>query len=479
MNTLVILATLYILMTIGTATILYISFKGQVDISGRYFFVGELMMIPALTLIILTNIAPTYANALIFFPTNVFGMISEISIIFGIYCLSNSIKVFKYLFAISGIILYCLLIEAARASINPQIPLLLSSLASAALAFFTFSICKKQVDIELKNNQFLRWLGVFEIGIGLFSLVRASSYFSAELITPRNPAPATSMMYAIFIMLSVFRYISYQSLRISWVDPRTNRSNILNKNLANAIEEKDQLLRSLMKSNRVLGISALASSLAHQLSQPLTAIALQSEAVRRKLSKLVKDEDVTDSLNQISSQVIKISDLIENLRHLFAATDDQFSEVNLQEIIDEILEITEPTLKTKGITLVKTLISNSNIRGDRVQIQQVLINVLNNAVDSISESNPKIKQINLTHFQDEKFAVIAIKDSGNGITRKMLPLLFDLSKTTKKEGLGVGLWLSKTIIDKHQGHIVASNHSQGGALFEIYIPLANRAENKS
>ena len=477
MNSLAILAVLYIFMLLGSATILYISFKGQVDVSGRYFFIAEFMMIPALILVSLTNIEPSYANPKIFFPSNILGMISEISIIFGIYCLSRDIQITKYCLAIAGAVLYCVAMEGARVLINPNTPLLLSSLASAALAFSAYIVCRSQVGLELKSNPFLRWLGYFEIGIGIFSLIRALSYFTTEPITPRNPTPAVSIMYALFIGLSVFRYISYQSLRTSWVDPRTNQPNALNRNLAKAIEEKDHLLRSLMTSNRVLGISALASSLAHQLSQPLTAIALQTEAVRRKVSKLIDDHDATDSLNKIAAQVAKLSQLVENLRHLFTLTGNHFLEINLQRIVSEILEITEPTLTTKNIDLVKIFASNPNIYGDSVQIQQILINVLNNAVDSIVESNPSIRQINISISQNEKFAIIGISDSGNGIDNAMLPTLFDLCRTTKKEGLGVGLWLSKNIIDKHNGRIVASNNIQGGALFEIYIPLATYSES--
>ena len=479
MNSLAILAVLYIFMLIGSATILYISFKGQVDISGRYFFIAEFMMIPALVLVTLTNVDPSFANPKIFFPSNILGMISEISIIFGIYCLSRDIQITKYCLAIGGAVLFCAAMEGARALLNPNLPLLVSSLASAALAFFTYIVCRSQVGLELKSNPFLRWLGYFEIGIGIFSLIRASSYFTAELITPRNPTPAVSIMYALFISLSVFRYIAYQSLRTSWIDPRTNQPNALNKNLAKAIEEKDQLLRSLMTSNRVLGISALASSLAHQLSQPLTAIALQTEAVRRKVSKLIDDHDATDSLNKIAAQVAKLSELVENLRHLFTFRGNHFLEINLQRIVSEILEITEPTLATKNIKLTKIFTANPNIYGDGVQLQQVLINVLNNAVDSIVESNPSIRQINITISQNEKFAIIGISDSGNGIAKEMLPTLFDLCRTTKKEGLGVGLWLSKNIIDKHNGHIVASNDVQGGALFEIHVPLAQYTESES
>jgi C4-dicarboxylate-specific signal transduction histidine kinase len=166
---------------------------------------------------------------------------------------------------------------------------------------------------------------------------------------------------------------------------------------------------------------------------------------------------------------------VKNLRQLFNARDYELDEIDLQRVTNEILEIIEPTLKSKKIRLNKTFNANPLVLGDSIQIQQVLINLFNNATDAIECSNPELREIKLTISADKAFAVISIEDSGSGIEPSQLPHLFELYKTTKKDGLGVGLWLSKTIIDKHHGTISAANHMHGGAIFTLQIPLAHQS----
>ena len=117
--------------------------------------------------------------------------------------------------------------------------------------------------------------------------------------------------------------------------------------------------------------------------------------------------------------------------------------------------------------------------GDAIQIQQVLINLLNNAIDAIAAANPISREIKLTISLDGLYVFINIEDSGSGIDSNLLPSIFQLFKTTKEEGLGVGLWLSQTIIHKHQGFITAANSTSGGALFSIRIPLLSSLHEKS
>ena len=116
-----------------------------------------------------------------------------------------------------------------------------------------------------------------------------------------------------------------------------------------------------------------------------------------------------------------------------------------------------------------------NISGDAIQIQQVIINLLNNAIDAIETSNPLTREIVITTNLENDLAIIHIKDTGGGIDSNALPSIFELYKTTKKDGLGIGLWLSKppTIINRHHGNIFATNNSIGGATFTIEIPLSH------
>jgi signal transduction histidine kinase len=474
MNSIVTLAIVYGMMTFGSAGILYFSFRSNLDISAKFFFITEILMFLTTPLVIAQNISYFFDNYISFGLGNFLLLSAEVSLLFSLLSLTRNIKITYFYLALLLAASWCALIEICRMAIDPLLPYLLFNIPTATLGFFTFYQCKNYTNISLRKNLFLKWIGWLEFAIASFAVIRLLGYFSDVPITPRHPTTLVVLMYAIFVALSVFRYISYQSLRISWVNPLAIQSNQLNQSLARVVLEKDQLIQSLMKSNRVLGISALASTLAHELSQPLTSIALETDTIKRDLEESGQNQKSILTLNNISQQLNKITEQIVKLKQLFGSQNHLLHNINIQQITTEILEIIAPTLKLKKIHLNKIFQSNPIAVGDTIQIQQVLINVLNNAVDALSASDTKMMEIILTISQDEKFAKLTIEDNGNGIDTELFPKIFGLYKTSKSDGLGVGLWLSKTIIDKHQGTITAINRDQGGALFEIQIPLASQ-----
>ena len=443
------------------------------DISGRYFLTAELATLAMLILLILSYSLASMNQPSMLWVANVVALAADMAILFSMYSLERKVKFKHYLLALVFIMAYCLMIEILRTS-DPKSPVLIYSLGTFVIACLTGFVSFSIKDAELRNNPFITCIKWTQVAIAAFALLRMASYFSSELITPRQPSNLTTILFATYSALAIFRYISYQSLRISWVDLKTGSANPLNRHLAHAIEEKDHLLRGLIASNRVIGISALASSLSHQISQPLTAISLQTETLKRDLAQSSEHEKYVPALDKVSIQLNKLSSLVKNLRQLFNARRHQFDAIDLQRITNEILEIIEPSLKSKKIRLIKKFESNPIVMGDSIQIQQVIINLFNNAIDAIEDANSGLREIKLTMTSDGRFGCLSVEDSGSGIAPDLLPHLFELYKTSKKEGLGVGLWLSKTIVDKHDGTIHAGNCSNGGAIFTFSIPLAQK-----
>ena len=383
--------------------------------------------------------------------------------------------------AIASAIIYASAIEIVRQTGAPtQATTLVASISDASFSIWTYALCRYTKDKDLRKNLFFNWIKNIELMLGIFAIIRIVSCFISD--TPINvhlQTPTIIAFYIFFLILNIFRYISYQSLRISWVDHRTLSINPLNRNLMVVTQEKNSLLQGLIASNRVIGIGALASSLAHQLSQPLTGIGLQVETLRRDLSKSDKNQEAVGALDKVNSQLKRLTNLVKNLRRLFNANYLDFHEVDVVSTANELLEIIEPTLEAKKILLIKNTVKEAVILGDAIQMQQVLINLLNNAIDAIEAGNPASREIRLTISHEPQYAAISIEDSGDGIDAELLPSIFELFKTTKKEGLGVGLWLSQTIIQKHKGVISATNSPSGGALFTIKIPLFQGSHEKS
>lgn len=475
MNPAIPLSIVYALITIGSASILYFSFREKVDASGRYFLLSESLMVLVMIQVIVTNIYHELANPIILFVGNFLYMASDVAMLFSIYALTQNVSIRKYVSIIFFAALYSVLIEFFRVW-DPKLPVPIFSLWSAVIALATYYACKFPTNEELKDNLFLKWIRYIEIGLLCFAILRIASYFTENPITPREPTTAASLFYTVFVVLSVFRYISYQSLRISWIDPRSDVENPLNKNMMRLVKEKNQFLQGLISSNRAIGISSLANSLAHQLSQPITGVILQTESVKRDLSELGGQEKSIDTLNTVTDQLTRLSELVNNLRRLFSGRGSEFHLVNIQQACNEILEIIEPTLKSKNIELVKLYKCNPLALGNTIQIQQVLINLFNNAIDAIVLSHSQVRRIVLTISEGNSYALISIQDSGHGISKDIQASMFELYQTTKNEGMGIGLWLCKEIADRHEASIFATNSVQGGAIFEIRIPLIKETD---
>lgn len=468
------LAITYLLFTLVSSSIIYGAFRKNLDYSAKYFLIAELFMATTSAIIFMQNHSPDFYTSESLAAANFFSIGSEIAVLFSIQSLVKNVAIRRYIFSLFLLTIYVFLIEVIRHYYGSKIIVLIHNIVITSISLSIFISCQFKKDALLANNQFIKAFRWFEFGLIIFAVVRGLGYFTNTMIVPRdNPPSFVIMMFALYVTMSVFRYMSYIGLRITWVDPRTLSINTLNRDLAKAIEEKDHLLRGLIASNRVIGISALASSLAHQLSQPLTAISLQADRSRRELAKSVDNPLLASSLEEISTQSGKLAELVQNLRQLFSSRNYEFHAFSLNKACVEILEIVEPTLQSKRIVLIQNLNSEPIMAyGDSIQIQQVLINVFNNAIDVIAHSDHLAKEIRLSITKNEEMAILRVQDSGTGIDAALLPSIFDLYKTTKQGGLGVGLWLSKAIMERHQGSITASNNTDGGAIFEIQIPLA-------
>jgi signal transduction histidine kinase len=478
MNSYATLTIIYVLITLISSGILYGSFRKKNVASAIYFLISELCMTVACSILFLFNLnlisQTPFKTGIVNFCT----IGAEISLLFSLLSLVRNIEKKWLVIAIGLDILFVTFIELIRGDVGIRNVVLLLSIATLPIIVTNYLICKAYLPRQIMNNQFVKWLTLFELGMIGYGTLRLLAYFAPMPAIPREtPNDIAVIIYSIYVVLGTFRFIAYLCLRVTWVDQRSFSRNLLNQTLAQELEEKAQLARKLMASSKAIGISALASSLAHQLSQPLTAIALMADTAKRDSAQTGKNNQLSSTLEEISTQSIKLAKLVKNLRQLFTTTSHPFVPLNLRKIVDELLEIIEPSLETKKISLIKDFKSDPIIRGDALQLQQVLINVFNNAVDilTLDETEKKIIYFSITN--NESYAIIEIRDSGVGISPSLLPNIFELYKTTKQDGIGVGLWLSKTIIEHHHGSITAINEPNHGALFKIEIPLSTTMVN--
>jgi len=476
MNSFAALGLAYFLFTLISSGLLIAAFRTRLDPSALYLLFSELCMVISCGVIFLVNINIASVNAITIGIPNFAALASELAILYSTLSITKKMNKKWLVLGVTVLGVLTTFAEMYRNESNFRWVIFANAVILTGLFIANYWAYKHVLLPRFPNNRFVQFLKWLAFGLICFGLIRVIANFTSTPITPRGEPTAMAIIaFTLFMILGSFRYITYIGFRITWVDQFNPSENILNQPLVKAIEEKNQFLRGLIASNRFIGISALASSLAHQLSQPLTTIAIRAETARRDLPPSDKNTRAITSLDEICMQSNQLSGLVQNLRQLFGSKIEKFESINLQNVCNEVLEIIKPTLQSKEITLLQQYESNPIVYGDSVQLQQVLINLFNNAIDSIDESNLNIREILITITNNEYYATLSVTDSGLGIDPVVFESLFELYKTSKPSGLGVGLWLSKTIIERHQGKITASNHAHGGACFEIQIPLYESA----
>ncbi len=226
---------------------------------------------------------------------------------------------------------------------------------------------------------------------------------------------------------------------------------------------------------RVSTMGQLASALAHELNQPLAAILRNAEAAELFLKRENPDlEEIRAILADIRKDDQRAGDVIERMRSFLKRRRLQSSTLNLSELLEETVALARPDAATKQVRLTLDLPAHlPQIKGDRIHLQQVLLNLLLNGMDALSASADEDKWVAVRAAQNADGTVeVAVADNGSGIPADKASRIFEPFFTTKTHGLGMGLAISRTIIEAHSGKIRAENNPTKGATFRFTLPIA-------
>jgi C4-dicarboxylate-specific signal transduction histidine kinase len=240
--------------------------------------------------------------------------------------------------------------------------------------------------------------------------------------------------------------------------------------------EAQEVRQELAHASRVTMLGQLASSLAHELNQPLGAILRNAEAAELFLQSEPPD---LDELRAIVSDIRKddqrAGGIIDRLRALLTRREFDPRPVPLGELVDEVVTLTRSDSATRRIGIGFDLPRDLPlIRGDCIHLQQVLLNLLINGMDALAVRTDRERTLRVRARRDgDGFVEVAVSDSGDGIPAEKLGRLFEPFFTTKPHGMGLGLAISKTIIEAHGGRLWAENNAQHGATFRFTLPVAD------
>jgi two-component system sensor histidine kinase EvgS len=239
------------------------------------------------------------------------------------------------------------------------------------------------------------------------------------------------------------------------------------------IEIEATLLRyDLAHLNRVMTMGELSAYLAHEINQPLGAILNNASAAQVIHSQLPQKNEILDEiLEDIAKDAYRAGQIMRRIRGAVKKEDPEFELLDINDLLDEVVELLHNLFSLDG-TLVQ-LDKHPKlplIKGDRVRLQQVVINILTNAVEAMRNSSPMILTIR-SGVKSGADVAVSISDSGPGIDEALIDDLFQPFFTTKKSGLGVGLRICLSIIQEHGGQIMAQNNPDRGASFHFTLPI--------
>jgi PAS domain S-box-containing protein len=230
----------------------------------------------------------------------------------------------------------------------------------------------------------------------------------------------------------------------------------------------------LAHASRLALVGELMASLSHEITQPLTAIRGNAAAGLLRLAAGAADERTTELreiLTDVRDEARLAVDIIDRLRALARKKPLELRRVDVNEVAAELLRLVSSDARARGVNLsVELAPSLPAVRADGICLQQVMLNLIVNGMDSMREMNGDGRQLTVRTRRRDDAVEIAVSDTGHGIPAERMPKLFDAFYTTKKDGIGLGLAIARSIVEAHGGQIWAEDHGGRGATFRLTLP---------
>jgi two-component system sensor kinase FixL len=239
--------------------------------------------------------------------------------------------------------------------------------------------------------------------------------------------------------------------------------------------EMERHRQELAHVSRESIMGELSASMAHELNQPLTAILTNAQAALRFLGSSQADVDeFRDILRDIAHDTTRARDVIRHLRALVRKSKPDFTRLDIGETVREVVGFLHGDIVARNVRVVLELAPDlPPVRGDRIQLEQVMMNLLMNAFDALNGNPIPERIVTVTTAADSEAVQVAVRDLGPGIPPDRLEPVFEPFYTTKPEGLGMGLSVTRSIIETHHGRIWAEHNAGRGATFHFRLAVAS------
>jgi PAS domain S-box-containing protein len=246
--------------------------------------------------------------------------------------------------------------------------------------------------------------------------------------------------------------------------------------LRKAEDEGREHLEQLTHVSRLATMGEMAARMAHELNQPLGAITNRAFLGQQKLAgnDSAEAQEFREIFTTILEQAERAGKVVNHLGEFTKKARPLRSSISIDDLISPVVTLVEPEMKQRGVRLnVAAPSSLPRVSADRIQIQQVIFNLVRNAVESMEEIADGARELNISgSVNDESTVEVAVRDSGRGLAAEESEKLFDAFFTTKTAGMGMGLAISKSIVEAHGGRLWVENNQEAGTTFHLTLPIA-------
>jgi C4-dicarboxylate-specific signal transduction histidine kinase len=293
---------------------------------------------------------------------------------------------------------------------------------------------------------------------------------SAELLTTDGYLATDLWMRS--VRISLFFVIDVLCVFYWWQGYSTSafRTQEDRKKIDLAIKEKDLLIKNLINANALIQTGAMTAGLSHEINQFLARIQLDVDSAKVQLANRGVDH-VLAILNRVLAANTGAAVLVQNIKRLFVRQDEELTECDIDNLVESVAQFYLARAKLSKIVLTFDLHANVQVLIRQTLIQQVISNLVINAIDALDSVDRKDKKITLQTRLDGDRWVLRVTDNAQGVRPENAHKLFSLFSTSKNEGTGIGLWLSRYIVEQHGGYIRFANLEPEGVVFWVDMPV--------
>ncbi|MBU3560176.1 sensor histidine kinase [Polynucleobacter hallstattensis] len=377
----------------------------------------------------------------------------------------------KYFF-IGSVILFVPIFEYMRQ--HGTFEMRTSFIVAIISIFFTWQIIELNIKKKTDPSKQLLYIQ-FATGAELFLALGRLTILLASGLVIREVEQLPQALIFLTIFQIVMNTLSYIAIGAYWSEKITQantKSEVENLEIKKLLREREGLIASLLKANKTAATGALSASIAHELNQPLGASQLNIQFLQKKLAEgHLTTEQNQEILNALLVDNQRATTIIQSLRSIFSDGKIGVERIDIVELIESVLKIAKPEIQAKNLQVALRLESKSFINANRGEIQQVLLNLINNAIQALGESTRSPRMLQIKSHDVSEGIQLEVSDNGGGVAIDAQMHLFELlSGSNKRSGMGLGLWLCQHIVSRHGGYLRYQDAPGGGAQFIVFLP---------